>query len=533
MSDNSTKFLEDFINEILVLIGDILKELFKVIVILFRRAGVGVKKSWRNKKLFIGLVPACLIPIVARMNVDFFFVDRKFYFKIIYFLLWFSPLYYFALVSLFNSKLDKDEEEFKRAFEEMGFIDISGKTPKLINIKYDELTGIYQYFFKTYIPLDDWHPKSRVMESRLNKTIIEIVQGANKQIVQMNALDGDVKVADKLLWSDDLIREEGVLNFGKSIAGEVKIALDEQPHVLVAGQTGSGKSVLMRCVLWQVYYQGADVYMIDFKAGVEFGLDYEKIGKVMTEVDETLKLLETLIVENTARLKQFRDAKVKNLKQYNKKFKTDLKRKVVFIDEVAQLMDSSGVDKETKAMLDKISYCIATLARTARATGIHLVLGAQRPDANIINGQIKNNVTVRVCGRFADGPVSEIVLGNNKAKKLPKIKGRFLFKVDDSTIEFQAYYFNDDVDFRPDEIQKLRKKQNECISIKSSDDDLIIEEAPVENISVVENKSFDEIKQEIDVNKDLKQEKKDLNKELKSKNKTDILSSKDWDASNF
>ncbi|MDM0612963.1 toxin coregulated pilin subunit precursor TcpA, partial [Clostridium perfringens] len=108
-------------------------------------------------------------------------------------------------------------------------------------------------------------------------------------------------------------------------------------------------------------------------------------------------------------------------------------------------MDSSGVDKETKAMLDKISYCIATLARTARATGIHLVLGAQRPDANIINGQIKNNVTVRVCGRFADGPVSEIVLGNNKAKKLPEIKGRFLFKVDDSTIEFQAYYFNDDV----------------------------------------------------------------------------------------
>lgn len=100
-------------------------------------------------------------------------------------------------------------------------------------------------------------------------------------------------------------------------------------------------------------------------------------------------------------------------------------------------------------------------------------------------------------------------------------------------IEFQAYYSNDDVDFRPDEIQKLRKKQNEFISIKSSDDDLIIEDAPVENISVIENKSFDEIKQEIDVHKKLKQEKKNLNKELKSKNKTGILSSKDWDASNF
>ncbi|WP_283699909.1 hypothetical protein [Clostridium perfringens] len=252
----------------------------------------------------------------------------------------------------------------------------------------------------------------------------------------------------------------------------------------------------------------------------------------MTEVDETLKLLETLIVENTDRLKKFREAKVKNLKEYNKKFKTHLKRKVVFIDEMAQLMDSSGVDKETKAKLEKISYCIATLARTARASGINLVLGAQRPDANVMNGQIKNNVTVRVCGRFADGPVSEIVLGNNKAKKLPEIKGRFLFKVDANTIEFQAYYFNDDKDFKPEQVER-QKSQDEFISIKSSDDDLIIEDAPVENISVVENKTFDDIKQEIDVDKDLKQEKQDVNKELKSKNKTDILSSKDWDASNF
>ena len=52
------------------------------------------------------------------------------------------------------------------------------------------------------------------MESRLNKTIFEIIQGIDKQTVQMNALEGSVKVSDKLLWSNDLIREEGVLNFG-------------------------------------------------------------------------------------------------------------------------------------------------------------------------------------------------------------------------------------------------------------------------------------------------------------------------------
>ncbi|WP_447412872.1 hypothetical protein [Clostridium perfringens] len=216
----------------------------------------------------------------------------------------------------------------------------------------------------------------------------------------------------------------------------------------------------------------------------------------MTEVDETLKLLETLIVENTDRLKKFREAKVKNLKEYNKKFKTHLKRKVVFIDEMAQLMDSSGVNKETKAKLEKISYCIATLARTARATGINLVLGAQRPDANVMNGQIKNNVTVRVCGRFADGPVSEIVLGNNKAKNLPKIKGRFLFKVDANTIEFQAYYFNDDKDFKPEQVER-QKSQDEFISIKSSDEDLIVDETLEESNSNIDkeiNQNINKVK---------------------------------------
>ncbi|MGU9061793.1 FtsK/SpoIIIE domain-containing protein, partial [Clostridium perfringens] len=246
----------------------IINEIANVLRIFFFRVGLGFKKAWKNKKLFIGFFLSFLIPIVARIKSDYFLVDTKFYFKIIYFSTFIAPLFYMAIISFVNRKGDKVEEEFKKAFEEMGFIDISGNAPKLINIKHDELTGIDQYFFKTYIPLDDWQPKARLMESRLNKTIFEIIQGIDKQTVQMNALEGSVKVSDKLLWSNDLIREEGVLNFGKSISSEIKIDLDEQPHVLVAGQTGSGKSVLMRCLLWQVYCQGADVYMIDFKAGV-------------------------------------------------------------------------------------------------------------------------------------------------------------------------------------------------------------------------------------------------------------------------
>ena len=72
------------------------------------------------------------------------------------------------------------------------------------------------------------------------------------------------------------------------------------------------------------------------------------------------------------------------------------------------------------------------------------MLGVQRPDAKVITGQIKTNVPVRICGRFADNSASEIVLSNTKAKDLQDIKGRFLIKVGADTEEFQAYYFDDE-----------------------------------------------------------------------------------------
>ena len=68
----------------------------------------------------------------------------------------------------------------------------------------------------------------------------------------------------------------------------------------------------------------------------------------------------------------------------------------------------------------------------------------QRPDAQVLTGQIKNNIPVRISGRFADKAASEIVLGNTDAVDLPDIKGRFLYKVGNETLHFQAFYFDDE-----------------------------------------------------------------------------------------
>ena len=158
--------------------------------------------------------------------------------------------------------------------------------------------------------------------------------------------------------------------------------------------------------------------------------------------------LELLVRENEYRLHIFRDLEVKNLDEYNKKTKQNLCRIGVFTDELAEMLDKKGVAKEEREIYEKIEGRLSTLARLSRATGINLFMGVQRPDANVLTGQIKNNIPVRISGRFADKTASEIVLGNTDAVNLPDIKGRFLYKVGNETIEFQSFYFDDETMLR-------------------------------------------------------------------------------------
>ncbi len=108
--------------------------------------------------------------------------------------------------------------------------------------------------------------------------------------------------------------------------------------------------------------------------------------------------------------------------------------------------------------MDQISAKMASFARISRVTGIHLILGVQRPDAKVITGQLKSNCSGRICGRVPDGVASEIVLDNRLAAKLPKIPGRMLFSNGADTIEFQSYFFDDDI-----HLKDLGKKVNKLL----------------------------------------------------------------------
>lgn len=424
------KMLEDALTGIFRLLKNFIFSIF---------AGIG---KLRSKKAVAAFVIAVLIAGLG-------YVFRELIFKIqapgwvrsgIYWSILAMPLWYLSVLGGLKERGSIDAEEI---FEEIQFKGKDGKTPILCGM---ERNGKLQiYIFKSTIPVDEWRSKKAILETALDCTILKIENGLSKRVVRITTLPSDYKIPEKIDWKNDYLRKEnGVIVAGVSALREIEIDLNKTPHILVAGETGSGKSVILHTLLWQFINQASRVFMLDFKGGVEFGIDYEKYGEVVTERKRALKLLEQLEKENEKRLKLFREMRCKNIGEYNRKSGKNLCRIGVFCDEVAEMMDKKGAAKEERELMEKIEGKISTLARLSRATGINLILGMQRPDANVLTGQIKNNIPVRISGRFADKTASEIVLGNTDAVYLPETKGRFLCKIGNSTEEFQAYYFDDD-----------------------------------------------------------------------------------------
>lgn len=359
-----------------------------------------------------------------------------------YLVYWFFlliPLWYLMILGKVGKK---KISKYDVLFLDIGF-GKAGQLPALLAERMDGKKTIY--VFKAQEPLSEWNRIKDRLEIGLACSIRAIQEGGSKGVVEIIAVPSSYKIPTMLPWTDDYISpDDGVICIGESDLDPVSFDLNRTPHVLAAGETGSGKSVVLRTILWQLICKGSRVYMIDFKGGVEFGKEYEKFGEVVTERTRALEILNMLVQENAARLQLFRELGVKNLKEYNNRTGNNLCRIGVVIDEIGEMMDSKGADKETKELMAKLEGAIATLARLSRATGINLLLGVQRPDANVLPGQIKNNVPVRICGRFADKAASEIVLGNTSAVGLPDIKGRFLYRVGNETIQFQSYYFDDE-----------------------------------------------------------------------------------------
>ncbi|MGF9796391.1 FtsK/SpoIIIE domain-containing protein [Brevibacillus agri] len=206
------------------------------------------------------------------------------------------------------------------------------------------------------------------------------------------------------------------LNLGGAFSGLEQHA----PHTLIAGATGSGKSVLLQNLILDICATNskdmARVYLIDPK----FGVDYQHLEElphlsegIIIDQDKAISTLEFLVEEMDRRYLLFRDQKVNSLKDYNAKTEENDRLPLLFLvhDEFAEWM---LIDTYKQA----VSSIVQRLGVKARAAGIHLIFAAQRPDANVLPVQLRDNLGNRLILRVESEGTSQISLGEKGAERL-------------------------------------------------------------------------------------------------------------------
>lgn len=231
---------------------------------------------------------------------------------------------------------------------------------------------------------------------------------------------------------------------GKDITGKTVVTdLAKAPHLLIAGSTGSGKSVCINSIITSIIYHSrpdeVKLMLIDPKV-VELSV-YNGIPHLRTEVVTDMKkaqgTLNWAVREMEARYQLFAGAKVRNIEGYNKMY-PDKKMPYILliVDEFADLMNVAA--KEVEVLIQR-------LTQKARAAGIHLILATQRPSADVITGVIKSNIPSRIAFMVESGLNSRIILDEGGAESLLG-KGDMLFKQAGalSTVRIQGAFISDE-----------------------------------------------------------------------------------------
>jgi DNA segregation ATPase FtsK/SpoIIIE, S-DNA-T family len=240
--------------------------------------------------------------------------------------------------------------------------------------------------------------------------------------VEMPNLDRTTVHMREILESPAFGESESTLTLplGRDVSGEVVIAnIEDMPHLLIAGATGSGKSVCMNVLLTSLLYQNAPhelkFILIDPKR-VEL-MPYNGIPHlltpVITEAEKALQALRWAVAEMGRRLHRFSEQGARNISEYNEKQVDETQRMpriIVVIDELADLM-MRQFRRDTETMIVRI-------AQMARAVGMHLIIATQRPSVDVITGLIKANIPTRIAFRVVSSVDSRTILDGIGAEDL-------------------------------------------------------------------------------------------------------------------
>lgn len=323
------------------------------------------------------------------------------------------------------------------SFSTIGFFNNGGACPWLVSRSSSD--GVTTYIFHCRgLSLDYWRERQKDLESAFDCHILYLgYADGSDNLFEMKFAPAKGALPTKIpapKFSD----EDFVVKLGLSFAGEYNINFNNLPHMLIAGATGGGKTILCRWIIYQLVNKDAVVYLADQKGFVDY-CDLREDCRCLDTNEKILDGLQYVVDEISRRMELCRLAGVSKISDYNQLPGIEQQPPIfAVIDEANCLLDPTGKGKAEKDFIAQIVQHLLTITRLGRAAHVHLICICQRSDVNSIPGALKANMEIRITSHCADKESSMTILGVGDAANLPKIPGRFLAS---GGTEFQAYNF--------------------------------------------------------------------------------------------
>ena len=369
-----------------------------------------------------------------------------------------------------NKRLDKSNIEDHSVLLENVFSDFNIDI-KVINVKLGPVVTLFEILPAAGIKINTIINLADDISRSMGVGAVRIAQIYGTQFLGVEVPNNQREtVAIKELLSDDNFKNTShkiPICIGKDISGNIEVIdLSRTPHLLVAGTTGSGKSVFINTLLASILYkfppEELRLILIDPKM-LELSV-YNDIAHlltpVVTEPKKAIIALKWVCKEMERRYSMMNEENSRSLEGYNTKAIEKLPYIVVFIDEMADLMMTAGKEVE---------HYVQRLAQMARACGIHLVMATQRPSVDIITGSIKANFPSRISFQVASKYDSRTVLGEIGAEQLLGNGDMLMSKNGGNLIRYQSAFITDN------EVNKLIKeiKKSQTVEYLNELDEII------------------------------------------------------------
>lgn len=313
---------------------------------------------------------------------------------------------------------------------------------KAANIKnslgeYPEVVIDNKTVFVVFVPaglsVDDFLKHKDALELYLNN---EVKMEASSGWVRIEVLKELPKIIEYEIPSKT---KELCIPFAKSIDGIEYIDFIKEPHILLTGSTGSGKSITLRNIITSLVYlypNQIELALIDFKI-VELSIfkSLKQVRQYATDIEQAKEVISGELEEAKNRYKLFEKYGVTNIYDYNKKVSNDkkLKYRFIVIEEFVMLIE----DKKKIAM-----KMLKQLSVISRASGQFIIITGQRFDNTVIDLVIRAQFGNRLCHKMQDEANSKLILDDVGAEKI-KTQGRMIFKRNSEKIECQSYFISD------------------------------------------------------------------------------------------